>query len=208
MEILVTGFEPFGGESVNPSWEAVRLLPGEIGGARVRRLCLPVAGERALGMIRTALCEHPADLVVSVGQAGGRYGVTPERVALNLDDYRIPDNDGLQPVDVPIEPEGAAALFSTLPVKAMVQAIREAGYPSSLSDSAGTYVCNHVMYGVLSFLARKYPGAKGGFIHVPYSTAQAAQKQNVPGMSLTDMAGSLQAALLAAVCSLNFPFVS
>lgn len=208
MEILVTGFEPFGGESVNPSWEAVRLLPGEIGGARVRRLCLPVAGERALGMIRTALCEHPADLVVSVGQAGGRYGVTPERVALNLDDYRIPDNDGLQPVDVPIEPEGAAALFSTLPVKAMVQAIREAGYPSSLSDSAGTYVCNHVMYGVLSFLAREYPGAKGGFIHVPYSTAQAAQKQNVPGMSLTDMAGSLQAALLAAVCSLNFPFVS
>ena len=208
MEILVTGFEPFGGESVNPSWEAVRLLPGEIGGARVRRLCLPVAGERALGMIRTALCEHPADLVVSVGQAGGRYGVTPERVALNLDDYRIPDNDGLQPVDVPIEPEGAAALFSTLPVKAMVQAIREAGYPSSLSDSAGTYVCNHVMYGVLSLLAREYPGAKGGFIHVPYSTAQAAQKQNVPGMSLTDMAGSLQAALLVAVCSLNFPFVS
>ena len=201
MEILVTGFEPFGGESVNPSWEAVRLLPGEIGGARVRRLCLPVAGERALGMIRTALCEHPADLVVSVGQAGGRYGVTPERVALNLDDYRIPDNDGLQPVDVPIEPEGAAALFSTLPVKAMVQAIREAGYPSSLSDSAGTYVCNHVMYGVLSLLAREYPGAKGGFIHVPYSTAQAAQKQNVPGMSLTDMAGSLQAALLAAVQS-------
>ena len=168
MEILVTGFEPFGGESVNPSWEAVRLLPGEIGGARVRRLCLPVAGERALGMIRTALCEHPADLVVSVGQAGGRYGVTPERVALNLDDYRIPDNDGLQPVDVPIEPEGAAALFSTLPVKAMVQAIREAGYPSSLSDSAGTYVCNHVMYGVLSLLAREYPGAKGGFIHVLY----------------------------------------
>ena len=208
MEILVTGFEPFGGESVNPSWEAVRLLPEEIGGARVRRLCLPVAGERALGMIRTALCEHPADLVVSVGQAGGRYGVTPERVALNLDDYRIPDNDGLQPVDVPIEPEGAAALFSTLPVKAMVQAIREAGYPSSLSDSAGTYVCNHVMYGVLSLLAREYPGAKGGFIHVPYSTAQAAQKQNVPGMSLTDMAGSLQAALLATVCSLNFPFVS
>ncbi|MFR5898289.1 MAG: pyroglutamyl-peptidase I, partial [Neglectibacter timonensis] len=141
-------------------------------------------------------------------QAGGRYGVTPERVALNLDDYRIPDNDGLQPVDVPSEPEGAAALFSTLPVKAMVQAIREAGYPSSLSDSAGTYVCNHVMYGVLSLLAREYPGAKGGFIHVPYSTAQAAQKQNVPGMSLTDMAGSLQAALLAAVCSLNFPFVS
>ena len=90
----------------------------------------------------------------------------------------------------------------------MVQAIREAGYPSSLSDSAGTYVCNHVMYGVLSLLAREYPGAKGGFIHVPYSTAQAAQKQNVPGMSLTDMAGSLQAALLAAVCSLNFPFVS
>lgn len=199
MEILVTGFEPFGGESVNPSWEAVRLLPEELGGARVRRLCLPVTGESAVALIRDALRERPADLVVAVGQAGGRFGVTPERVAINLDDYRIPDNDGAQPIDLPIEPDGPAAYFSTLPVKAMVQAIREAGYPASLSDSAGTYVCNHVMYGVLSLLAREYPGARGGFIHVPYSTAQAAQKQNAPGMALPEIAAALEAALLAAL---------
>lgn len=209
MSVLITGFEPFGGESVNPSWEAVQGLPQEMGGERLRKLCLPVAGERAVGLIRDAVREEAPCLVIAVGQAGGRFGVTPERVGLNLDDYRIPDNDGAQPIDVPIVPNGPAAYFSTLPVKAMVQAIREAGYPASLSDSAGTYVCNHVLYGLLHLLATEFPAVRGGFIHVPYSAAQAAGKTNVPSMAVRDMSAALEAAILAALrqtfdCSLPF----
>ena len=197
MEILFTGFEPFGGETSNPSWDAVSLLPETIGGAQVRRLLLPVAGERALARIREALRERCPDAVIAVGQAGGRTGVTPERVAVNVDDYRIPDADGFQPADVPVVPDGPAAYFATLPVKAMVRAIRDAGLPASLSDSAGTYVCNHVLYGLLHLAAAEYPGLRCGFVHVPYSAAQAAEKPGAPSMSLPDMARALEAAASA-----------
>lgn len=199
MSVFITGFEPFGGESVNPSWEAVKGLPQEVDGEMIRKLCLPVAGERAVRLIRDAVRKEPPRLVLAVGQAGGRFGVTPERVGLNLDDYRIPDNDGAQPIDCPIVRGGPAAYFSTLPVKAMVQAIREAGYPASLSDSAGTYVCNHVLYGLLHFLAAEFPAVRGGFVHVPYSAAQAADKPNVPSMAVRDMSAALEAALRAAL---------
>ena len=174
-------------------------LPESVGGQEIRRLCLPVAGEGAVNRIRDAVRKEPPLLVLCVGQAGGRFGVTPERVGLNLDDYGIPDNDGAQPVDVPIVPGGPAAYFSTLPVKAMVQAIREAGYPASLSHSAGTYVCNHVLYGLLHFLAQEFPAVRGGFVHVPYAVSQAAEKTNAPSMAIRDMSAALEAALLAAL---------
>lgn len=199
MSLLVTGFEPFGGEPINPAWEAVKGLPESVGGQEIRRLCLPVTGEGAVNRIRDAVRKEPPLLVLCVGQAGGRFGVTPERVGLNLDDYGIPDNDGAQPVDVPIVPGGPAAYFSTLPVKAMVQAIREAGYPASLSHSAGTYVCNHVLYGLLHFLAQEFPAVRGGFVHVPYAVSQAAEKTNAPSMAIRDMSAALEAALLAAL---------
>ena len=141
---------------------------------------------------------HP-DVVISVGQAGGRFGVTPERVAINVTDARIPDNEGNQPIDVPIFEDGDTAYFSNLPVKAMVQAIKRAGYPSVLSNSAGTYICNHVMYGILYYIQKEFPGVRGGFIHVPYATAQVVDKPQTPSMSLTDIAASLEAAIEAAV---------
>ena len=134
-----------------------------------------------------------------IGQAGGRFGPTPERTAVNIDDFKIPDNEGNQPIDLPIFEDGQPAYFSNLPVKAIVQAIKDAGYPSSLSDSAGTYVCNHVMYGILYYIDKEFPGVKGGFIHVPFATSQVIEKQNAPSMSLTDITAALEAAIRTAV---------
>ncbi|HIU30856.1 MAG TPA: pyroglutamyl-peptidase I [Candidatus Caccousia avistercoris] len=199
MKVLITGFEPFGGETVNPSWEAVKLLPRQVAGAELVRLRLPTAARASLEALHRAMREEAPDIVMAVGQAGGRFGVTPERVALNLDDFSIPDNAGDQPIDTPIFADGAPAYFSNLPVKAMVQAIREAGYPASLSHSAGTYVCNHVMYGILYYMDKEFPSMRGGFLHVPFSTAQAAGRQNAPSMSLPDIASALEAAVKAAV---------
>ena len=145
--------------------------------------------------------EEAPQIVLCVGQAGGRFGVTPERVALNLDDFRIPDNDGDQPVDTPIFEDGAPALFSNLPVKSMVQAIRIAGYPASLSDSAGTFVCNHVMYTILYHIAKEFPAMRGGFLHVPFVPSQVVERPSTPSMSLPDITAALEIAIAAAVAA-------
>ena len=143
--------------------------------------------------------EHDPDVVVSVGQAGGRFAVSPERVAINIDDGRIPDNEGYQPIDTPIRPDGPAAYFSTLPVKAMVTAMRSAGIPAVVSNTAGTYVCNHLMYQVLYLIDRDFPGKRGGFVHVPYAPQQVVGKPGEPSVSIEDMATALAAGLGAIV---------
>ena len=184
---------------MNPAWEAVKLLKDEIGGAQIIKLQIPTVVGKSIQKIHEKMQEIHPDIVISVGQAGGRFGVTPERVAINVTDARIPDNEGNQPIDVPIFEDGDTAYFSNLPVKAMVQAIKHAGYPSVLSNSAGTYICNHVMYGILYYIQKEFPGVRGGFIHVPYATAQVVDKPQTPSMSLTDIAASLEAAVEAAV---------
>ena len=199
MKVLITGFEPFGGESINPSWEAVSRLPDEIAGARIVKLRIPTVVDRSIERVHEAMKAERPDIVISVGQAGGRFGVTPERIAINITDARIPDNEGNQPVDVPVFSDGDAAYFSNLPVKAMVQAIKDAGLPAALSNSAGTYICNHVMYGILYYIHREFPGMRGGFIHVPYCSAQAVDKPAAPSMSLADITAALEAAVLAAI---------
>ncbi len=201
MKVLVTGFDPFGGESINPSWEAVRQLPDWIAGAEIRKARLRTAARAAEETIQTLMREEAPQIVLCVGQAGGRFGVTPERVALNLDDFRIPDNDGDQPVDTPIFEDGAPALFSNLPVKSMVQAIRIAGYPASLSDSAGTFVCNHVMYTILYHIAKEFPAMRGGFLHVPFVPSQVVERPSTPSMSLPDITAALEIAIAAAVAA-------
>ena len=188
MKVLITGFDPFGGESINPAWEAVKLLPDEIAGAQIVKLQIPTVVNKSIQKIYDSICAEKPDIVLSIGQAGGRFAVTPERVAINITDARIPDNEGNQPIDVPIFEDGDAAYFSNLPVKAMVQAIKDAGYPSVLSNTAGTYICNHVMYGI-----------RGGFIHVPYAASQVVNKPATPSMSLADIAASIEAAVKAAV---------
>ncbi|MFE0024727.1 pyroglutamyl-peptidase I [Amycolatopsis sp. NPDC059021] len=192
VKVLVTGFAPFGGEAVNPSWQAVSALAA--GRDDVVAVELPCEFDASLPALRKAIEQHGPALVVCTGQAGGRPDVTPERVAINLVDARIPDNAGTQPVDVPVIADGPAAYFSTLPVKACVAAIRDAGVPASVSHTAGTYVCNQVFYGLMHLLATDFPGTRGGFVHVPYSPEQvAAAGTGAPSLDVSRTAGALAA---------------
>ena len=201
--ILFTGFEPFGGETVNPALEAVRLLPDSAGGMPIRRLRLPTSFRYAGETLLEAVDAWRPEAVVCVGQAGGRKTVTPEKVAINYIDARIPDNDGAQPADVPIRADGPAAYFATLPVRAIDEAIRAAGVPCAVSYSAGCYVCNFVMYTLLDHLARTAPDVLGGFIHVPYAAEQTAGKPaGTPSLTVAQMTQALACAagVIAAVC--------
>ncbi len=199
MKILVTGFDPFGGATINPALEAVKKLPDEINGATLIKLAIPTVFGKAADVTKDAITRHQPDIVVSIGQAGGRCTVTPERVAINLDDARIPDNEGNQPLAVPIQADGPAAYFTQLPVKAMVQAIKDAGFPAAVSNTAGTFVCNHIMYHVLYLIDKEFPALKGGFIHVPFIPEQVIDRPDQPSMSLTDITTCLETALAAIV---------
>ncbi|RGY94828.1 pyroglutamyl-peptidase I [Clostridium sp. AM58-1XD] len=197
MKILITAFDPFGGESVNPALEAVKQMKDEIAGAQIVKLEIPTVFGKSIEAIHESMKREQPDAVLSIGQAGGRFGVTPERVAINVDDARIKDNEGNQPIDTPVFEDGKPAYFSTLPVKAMVKAIHDLGLPSSLSNSAGTFVCNHVMYGVLYYIDKEFPGVRGGFIHVPYITSQVVDKKDTPSMATSDVVAALEAAVQA-----------
>lgn len=201
-KILVTGFQPFGGESMNPAWEAVRRLPDTIGDATVTKVEIPVVFGRGPEAVERAVEEVEPGLVLCVGQAGGRAKITPEFVGINYADARIPDNDGCQPVAERVVDGGPDAYFATLPVKAMVQAMNEAGVPAEVSYTAGTYVCNDVMYSLLHALATRHPGVRGDFLHVPYATEQATHLPSAtPSMSVDDMARGIAVALEAALAN-------
>lgn len=201
-KMLVTGFDPFGGESVNPAFEAVKLLPDEIAGYEVVKLEVPTVFTKSARVLEDAIDREEPDVVLCVGQAGGRSALTVERVAINLVEARIPDNDGEQPMDEPVRADGETAYFATLPVKAMAKAMNDAGVPAFVSYTAGTYVCNWLMYNALYLLARKRPEARGGFVHVPFATEQVVGKANgMPSMSVSVMADALRAALEACVAN-------
>lgn len=181
--VLLTGFEPFAGERINPSWETVRELHGEvIAGHRVESRCLPTAFVDAQAALHSALQAHDPAAVIALGQAGSRPQISLERVAINLIDARIPDNTGAQPIDSPVIPGGPAAYFSTLPLKAMLMALRENGIPAEISHTAGTYVCNQVFY-VLLHAMREHPEIPAGFVHVPYFPEQALCHPGAPSVS-------------------------
>lgn len=199
MKLLITGFDPFGGEKTNPAIEAVKRLPAVIAGATVVPLEIPTVFGTCAEVVRQAIITEQPDVVLSVGQAGGRSALTPELIAINLDDGRIPDNAGFQPVDQPIQPNGPAAYFTQLPVKAMARAIRQAGLPSHVSTTAGTYVCNHIMYQVQHLRATEFPQLQAGFIHIPFLPEQVVQRSGVPSLSLTDDVRGLTAAIRAIV---------
>lgn len=199
MKVLITGFDPFGGESINPALEAVKKLPDTIEGAEIIKLEIPTVFRKSLEKIEENIIKFNPDVVISIGQAGGRFGITPERVAINIDDARIPDNETNQPIDIPIFEDGDTAYFTTLPIKAMVKEMQDNGIPSSVSNTAGTFVCNHVMYGVLYMAAKKYPNIKAGFIHVPYIPSQVVTKPNQPSMSTEDITKGLTLCIKAIV---------
>ncbi|RDY69803.1 pyroglutamyl-peptidase I [Lysobacter soli] len=193
--VLLTGFAPFGGESTNPSWEAVQALEGEVvAGHRIVARCLPVEFDASLHALQHALDELVPSLVICVGQAGGRAQMSLERVAINVIDARIPDNAGAQPIDEPVAADGPAAYFTSLPLKAMLAALRNAGFPAEISQTAGTYVCNHVFYALMHAL-RGLPGVRGGFVHIPYSPAQAALHAGAPSLPSTVVAQALRLAV-------------
>lgn len=204
--ILVTGFEPFGGETINPSGEVVKQLEGMIiDDCRVVTRQLPCVFGESLTVLNAAIDELNPAVVIAVGQAGGRVDITVERVGINVDDARIPDNRGQQPIDVAIVPGGPAAWFSSLPIKAMVAAMREKGIPASVSQTAGTFVCNHVMYGLLHKIGENAE-RKGGFIHIPYLPEQAAAHAGAPSMAAQTVKDALEIAITVALrqdCDIN-----
>jgi pyroglutamyl-peptidase len=198
--VLLTGFEPFEQEAVNPSWEAVRALDGAridtaIGPVRVLAQQLPCVFGAANQMLGELISTLAPQLVIAVGQAGGRTALSVERVAINVDDGRIADNAGYQPIDVPVVEDGPAAYFSTLPIKAIVRALCAAGIPASVSQTAGTFVCNHVFYGLQHYLALHAPQVRGGFIHIPYLPEQAAHHPGQASLGLDSVVAGLRIAI-------------
>lgn len=199
MKILLTAFDPFGGDKINPAQEAVRKVRDQIGNAQIVKVDVPVVFHKSIDTVYAAMKAERPDVTLCIGQAGGRFDITPERVAINVDDGRIPDNEGNQPVDVPVFEDGAPAYFAKLPIKAIAQKIREAGVPSSVSNTAGTYVCNHLMYGVLYHIAKEFPNMRGGFIHVPFIHEQVLARPNTPSLSTEDIVKALEAAIEAII---------
>lgn len=188
--LLITGFDPFGGESINPAWEAVKLLPETIGDCVLCKLEIPTVYGLGAQQVLQKACEVKPDAILCVGQAGGRVAVTPERVAINIRDARIDDNAGNRPVEEPVVSNGPAAYFATVPVKAMAEAITAAGFPGGVSNTAGTFVCNDVLYTLLHEF--NGTGVQVGFIHVPY-----LPEQGTPSLPLKDTVAALTAAIMA-----------
>lgn len=195
--ILLTGFDPFGGSAHNPSWLIAQALHGQrIAGHQVVAAQLPTVFGQSLQRLQSLLQEHQPSVTLCLGLAGGRAALSIERIGININDARIPDNRGAQPIDTPVQAGGPAAYFANLPIKAMLRAVQRAGVPCEVSQTAGTFVCNHVLYGLMHLLAQGAAplGARGGFVHVPWLSGQGE-----PHLPLRDMVRGIHAALWAAV---------
>lgn len=199
MKILVTGFDPFGGEKINPAIESVKRLPDKILDAEIIKLEIPTVIGKSVDKIREKIKEVEPDVVLSIGQAGGRPDITVERVGINCDDCRIKDNEGNQPIDEKVVEDGPTAYFATIPIKAMVEHIKEGKIPASVSNTAGTFICNHVLYGVCHIKATEYPNMRTGFIHIPFLPEQVTDKKNMPSMALETIVKGLELAIEAII---------
>ncbi|HEY6940990.1 pyroglutamyl-peptidase I [Dokdonella sp.] len=198
--VLLTGFEPFGGESINPSQEIVRALDGAtVAGHRVVGRVLPVSFAATLPMLEELVERHRPAVVIALGQAGGRSEISLERIAVNLVDARIADNDGLQPIDQPVVAGAPSAYFTSLPSKAIVARLRERGIPAGASLSAGSFVCNQVFFAIAHLVATRLPQARGGFVHVPWLPQQAVRHPGQPSMALATMIEGVCAAIECAI---------
>lgn len=204
MNVLITGFDPFGGETVNPALKAIKELDGHLIAGAVVTICeLPTVRWKAIKTLKEAIADTDPEIIITVGQAGGRTEITPERIAINIDDYRIKDNEGNDPVDEAIEKQGPAAYWSTLPIKQIVNRLRSEGIPSSVSNTAGTFVCNHLFYGLMHYLQQEGNKRRGGFIHIPYLPEQAARNPGQPSMSLEMIVRGLEIAIETALTTVK-----
>lgn len=199
-KVLLTGFDPFGGESVNPALESVKKLEGlTVAGHEIKVLEVPTVFDKCIEKMKAVINEIRPDIVIAVGQAGGRPQLSIERVAINVNDARIADNEENQPVDTPIVEGGPVGYWSTLPIKAIVKELRSRGIPASVSQTAGTFVCNHIFYGLMHHLAASERTVRGGFIHIPFLPEQAADHPGEPSMALETIVDGLKIAIEAAV---------
>jgi pyroglutamyl-peptidase len=197
---LLLGFEPFDGDDINPSQHIVEALDGEsIAGHPIVARTLPTEFARAAAALSQLIDEHAPSLVLALGQAGGRTGISIERIAINIIDARIPDNAGDQPIDVPVIDGAPNAYFSTLPIKAMLRALHEERIPASISNTAGTFVCNQVFYALAHLIAAQHPTLRGGFVHVPYLPEQARRMGDVPWLDLSTMVEATRLCLRVAL---------
>ena len=192
LRALVTGFDPFGGDEVNPSSLAVGRLPPQVGSVAVTGIELPTSYASSAKVLMAAIDEVRPDIVLCVGQAGGRTDLCLERVAINVQDARIRDNDGNQPIDEPVVANGPAAYFSTLPIKACVAEMRRAGLPAVVSNTAGTFVCNHIFYALMDIIRQQPAPMRGGFLHIPYMPEQASRVGGAPSMALADIVRGIE----------------
>lgn len=199
MKVLITGFDPFGGEKVNPAWLAVEKMKNNIAGAEIVKVQVPTVFYDSIDKLKQAIEDEKPDMTLCIGQAGGRFEISVERVAINMDDARIPDNKENQPIDVKVFEDGENAYFAKLPIKAMVKNAKDNGIPAAVSNTAGTFVCNHIMYGLLYLIDKHYPDMRGGFVHVPYMMEQVLDKKNAPSMSLENITKGLEYLVEAAV---------
>lgn len=194
MKILLTAFDPFANEKINPTLEVLKKLEDSILNAQIIKLKLPTIFDKSSQILEEKIKEIKPDFILSLGQAGGRSKITVERVAINVDDASIKDNAGEKPIDQKIRIDGKNAYFSTLPIKAIVEEIKKAAIPAEISNSAGTFVCNHIMYEDLYF-AEKYGNIKAGFIHIPFLPEQVIDKKDMPSMSINDIKKALEIAI-------------
>lgn len=199
MKILVSGFDPFGGEKINPAIEAVKLLPDEISGAKIIKVEIPTVRIKSLQKLEEVIEKEKPDVVLNIGQAGGRTDITVERVGINVDDFRIKDNEGNMPIDEKIKQDGADAYLVKVPIKAMVKKMVENNIPASVSNTAGTFVCNHVCYAMAYLAQTKYKNMKTGFIHIPFLPQQVLDKKNTASMPLETIVKGLTHAIEAVV---------
>ncbi|MCH4569822.1 pyroglutamyl-peptidase I [Bacillus sp. ES1-5] len=194
--VLLTGFDPFGGESINPAWEVAKSLHEKtIGEYKIISKQVPTVFQKSISVLKEYIEELNPEMIICIGQAGGRPDITIERVAINIDDARIADNEGNQPVDVPVVEEGPAAYWSTLPMKAIVKRLQEEGIPASVSQTAGTFVCNHLFYGLMRELEKQDKKIKGGFVHIPFLPEQASNYSGQPSMSLSTIRKGIELAV-------------
>ena len=199
LTFLVTGFTPFNGEKINSSWQIVKALPGAISGYKIIKLRVPTEFGRSINVVIKAIDKLKPDIVLCLGQAGGRAQMSVERVAINVNDARIVDNAGVQPIDEAIAEDAPAAYFCTLPVKAMVHSMLDQNIPAEVSNTAGTFVCNHLIFGVLHHIAlRQYP-IRAGFMHVPFVDSQVVGRDDVPSLTLPAMIEATKTAIIAAI---------
>ena len=199
MKVLITGFDKFGGESINPSNLCVNSLSDVIDNIEIKKITLPTVFKDSSRVLEENIKSFSPSIVICVGQAGGRSKITPERIAINIDDARIPDNIGNSPIDETIRKDGENAYFSTLPIKAIVDELNKNNIPSAISNTAGTFVCNHIMYESLYLASTKYPHIKAGFIHIPYIEEQVLDKPNIPYMKKEDIIVALELIIKTAV---------